>query len=196
MARLWRSSSLEYKTEQRKMKKRRNINFLPEDATYDEMNSPVGILTIVTSIKGLHAVLWDNDRESKQCEKITHNFSQSKNEKTITETKKQLNEYFQGKRKLFDLPLVINGTDFQIQAWKQLLKIPYATTMTYAKQAEKIGNKNKARAVGLANGLNPISIIIPCHRVIGSNGHLVGFGGGLEKKAFLLKLEQTNGTIL
>ena len=90
------------------------------------------------------------------------------------------------------MPLVINGTDFQIQAWKQLLKIPYATTITYSQQAEKVGNKNKARAVGLANGLNPIPIIIPCHRVIGSNGRLVGFGGGLEKKACLLKLEKMN----
>lgn len=190
MACLWRSSALEYKTEQLKMKKCRSISFLPEDATYYEMNSPVGILTIITSFKGLHAVLWDNDRESKQYEKIINNISQSKNEKTITQTKKQLNEYFQNKRKIFDLPLVINGTDFQVQAWEQLIKIPYATTITYAEQAEKIGNKNKARAVGLANGLNPISIIIPCHRVIGSNGHLVGFGGGLEKKAFLLNLEQ------
>ncbi|OGT37554.1 MAG: hypothetical protein A3F11_02750 [Gammaproteobacteria bacterium RIFCSPHIGHO2_12_FULL_37_14] len=174
------------------MKKYRSINFLPEEATYDEIDSPVGTLTIITSIKGLHAVLWDNDRESEQCEKMINNLFKSKNEKTITQTKKQLNEYFQGKRKIFDLPLVINGTDFQIQTWNQLLKIPYATTISYAKQAEKIGNKNKARAVGLANGLNPISIIIPCHRVIGSNGHLVGFGGGLEKKAYLLKLEQSH----
>ncbi len=172
------------------MKKCRNINFLPKDATYDEMNSPVGTLTIISSIKGLHAVLWDIDREFKQYEKIINNLSQSKSEKTIVQTKKQLDEYFQGKRKIFDLPLAINGTDFQIQAWNQLTKIPYATTITYAEQAEKIGNKNKARAVGLANGLNPISIIIPCHRVIGSNGHLVGFRGGLEKKMFLLKLEQ------
>lgn len=112
--------------------------------------------------------------------------------KLSQKTKKQLNEYFQGKRKIFDLPLVYNGTEFQIQTWKQLIKIPYAKTISYAEQAERIGNKNKARAVGLANGLNPISIIIPCHRVIGSNGHLVGFGGGLEKKSFLLKLEQKN----
>ena len=116
---------------------------------------------------------------------------QSKNEQTIIQTKKQLTEYFQNKRKTFDLPLVLNGTEFQIQAWNQLLKIPYATTMCYAEQAEKIGNRNKARAVGMANGLNPISIIIPCHRVIGSNGKLVGFGGGIEKKAYLLNLEKT-----
>lgn len=174
------------------MKKHRSINFLPEDATYDEVDSPVGTLTIITSAKGLHAVLWDNDRKSKQYEAVINNISQSKNEKIIIQTKKQLNEYFQGKRKVFDLPLAIKGTDFQMQVWDQLTKIPYAKTISYAEQAAKIGNKNKARAVGLANGLNPISIIIPCHRVIGSDGRLVGFGGGLEKKSFLLDLERMN----
>lgn len=174
------------------MNKLRGIKYLTQDATYYEMNSPVGILTIITNPKGLYAVLWDIDRKNLHCEKVINTLRQSKDEKTILQTKKQLTEYFQGKRKIFDLPLIINGTNFQIRAWEQLQKILYSTTITYAEQAEKMGNKNKARAVGLANGLNPISIIIPCHRVIGSNGHLVGFRGGLEKKAFLLKLEQTN----
>ncbi len=174
------------------MKKLRGVKFIPENATYDEMKSPVGNLTIVTTSKGLHAVLWESDRKNPECENIINNLRQDKDEQIIEQTKKQLIEYFQGKRKIFDLPLVINGTDFQIQVWQQLLKIPYATVMTYAEQAEKIGDKNKARAVGLANGLNPISIIIPCHRVIGSNGHLVGFAGGLDKKAYLLKLEKTH----
>jgi methylated-DNA-[protein]-cysteine S-methyltransferase len=138
------------------MKKLRGIEFLPKEATYDEMNSPVGKLTIITTLKGLHAVLWEGDRKNPNCEKIINSFHQSKNEPTIVRTKRQLSEYFEGKRKVFDLPLVINGTDFQIQVWKQLLKIPYATTLTYAEQAEKVGDKNKARAVGLANGLNPI----------------------------------------
>ena len=173
------------------MKVFRAIRSLPQAATYDEMDSPVGKLTIITSIKGLHAILWDNDRMLPLCEKILSGLIQSQNEQTIIQTKKQLTEYFQNKRKTFDLPLVLNGTSFQIQAWKQLLKIPYATTICYAEQAEKIGNRNKARAVGMANGLNPISIIIPCHRVIGSNGKLVGFGGGIEKKAYLLNLEKT-----
>lgn len=168
----------------------RGVKFLPEDATYDEMTSPVGTLTIITASKGLHAVLWDSDRQNTNCEKIINSLSQTKNEKTIVQTKQQLSEYFAGKRKTFDLPLIVNGTAFQLQVWQQLLKIAYSTTITYAEQAEKIGNKNKARAVGLANGLNPISIIIPCHRVIGSNGHLTGFGGGLDRKAYLLKLEK------
>lgn len=172
------------------MKKIKTIKFLPSDASYDEMDSPVGKLTIIASPKGLHAILWDNDREDLECKQMLNNFKKLKNEKTILQTKKQLNEYFQGKREKFDLPLRPNGTDFQIQSWKQLTKIPYATTISYKKQAERIGNKNKARAVGMANGFNPISIVIPCHRVIGSNGQLVGFGGGIDKKAYLLQLEK------
>ncbi len=171
------------------MKKIKNFKFLPENATYDEMNSPVGTLTIVSSPKGLHAVLWDNDRKNPRYEEVISNLRQSKNEPVIAKTKMQLTEYFQGKRKNFDLPLVIDGTDFQRQVWNELRNIPFAKTITYGEQAEKIGDKKKARAVGMANGLNPISIIIPCHRVIGKNGHLTGFGGGLEKKDFLLKLE-------
>lgn len=172
------------------MKTLRGIKHLPENAVYDEMTSPVGKLTIISTSKGLHAILWDNDRENPDCEKIVESLPQYRDEKIIVKTKNQLTEYFQGERKIFDLPLVINGTDFQIKAWQQLLKIPYAKTVTYGEQAEKMGNKNKARAVGLANGLNPISIIIPCHRVIGSNGKLVGFGGGLDKKAYLLAFEK------
>lgn len=153
--------------------------------SYDEMKSPVGVLTIVTSSKGLHAILWDNDQKN-----LT-DMKRDPKEKTILATKKQLTEYFAGQRKAFDLPLVIEGTEFQKSAWKQLCKIPYAKTISYGTQAERMGDKKKARAVGMANGCNPISIVIPCHRVIGSNGKLVGFGGGLDKKAYLLQLEQT-----
>ena len=170
----------------------RGLRFLPEDATYDEMDTPVGRLTIITASKGLHAILWDVDRKNLQCDKIINSLKRSPDEPVTVQTKQQLGEYFQGKRKSFDLPLAINGTEFQIQAWQQLLTIPYAKTVSYAEQAEKTGNKNKARAIGRANGLNPISIVVPCHRIIGSNGHLVGFGGGLDKKAYLLKLEKNN----
>ncbi|MDO8953316.1 MAG: methylated-DNA--[protein]-cysteine S-methyltransferase [Gammaproteobacteria bacterium] len=162
---------------------------LPKSSTFDEMDSPVGRLTIISSAEGLHAILWDSDRHSLRYEKTISDLIRSRDETTIVQTKEQLAEYFEGKRKIFDLPLIFNGTDFQIQAWKQLLRIPYAKTISYAEQAVEIGNKNKARAVGMANGLNPISIIVPCHRVIGSKGNLVGFGGGLDKKAFLLRLE-------
>ena len=174
------------------MKAVQSIGSLLLGATYDDMDSPVGKLTIVTSPKGLHAILWDNDRGSPQCEDILSRFFPSKDEQTIVQTRTQLTEYFQNKRKTFDLPLAPHGTAFQRQAWNELLNIPYATTISYAEQAGKIGNKNKARAVGMANGCNPISIIIPCHRVIGSNGKLVGFGGGLDRKAYLLNWEKTN----
>ena len=161
------------------------------NASYDEMDSPVGRLTIIASSKGLHALLWDNYCRDLKYATIVSGLKMLKNNQIIIKTKQQLNEYFQGTRKVFDLPLAPDGTDFQLQAWQQLLQIPYATTISYKTQAERIGDKNKARAVGMANGRNPISIIIPCHRVVGSNGKLVGFGGGLDKKDYLLKLEKS-----
>jgi methylated-DNA-[protein]-cysteine S-methyltransferase len=174
------------------MKKIRGIKFLPSDATYDKMTSPVGDLIIVTSPQGLHTILWDGDSKITAYEKFLSRLIKSPHEPIIINTRNQLSEYFQGKRKNFDLPLVIQGTDFQVKVWHELLKIPYAQTISYGEQAKRIGDKNKARAVGMANGQNPIPIIIPCHRVIGSNGHLTGFGGGLDKKAYLLKLETSS----
>lgn len=173
------------------MKAIRGIKFLPTTACYGEMPSPVGKLTIVTSKQGLYAVLWEVDSQNSSCENIIKSFVKAKHDPIIEKTKKQLTEYFQGQRKIFDLPLVLSGTKFQNQVWQQLLKIPYAKTISYGEQAKRLGDKNKARAVGLANGLNPVSIIVPCHRVIGSNGKLVGFAGGLEMKAKLLELERT-----
>ena len=172
------------------MKKTRGIQFLPKEACFDVMDSPVGNLTIITSPEGLHAILWDTDVNHLIDEKNSERLIENKKDEIILQTKAQLIEYFTGKRKIFDLPIVMKGTDFQIQVWQQLLKIPYSQTVSYAEQAARIGNKNKARAVGRTNGLNPISIVIPCHRVVGSNGSLVGFAGGLSKKDFLLKLEQ------
>ncbi|HEX2549640.1 MAG TPA: methylated-DNA--[protein]-cysteine S-methyltransferase [Gammaproteobacteria bacterium] len=177
------------------MKKVSVIKFLPSNATFDEINSPVGKLTMISSTKGLHAILWDNDRDNPQVEKVIHQFRQSKDDPILRQTKIQLSEYFQNKRTTFDLPLVMDGTDFQIKVWKELLKIPYANTISYSEQAYKIGDKNKARAVGTANGRNPIPIVIPCHRVIGQNGHLTGFAGGVEKKALLLQLEKNHQAV-
>lgn len=116
--------------------------------------------------------------------------SQVKETPLIKEAKRQLDEYLSGNRKEFDLPLKAAGTDFQQKVWKALLEIPYGETMCYGDIAEKIDNPKAARAVGLANNRNPISIIIPCHRVIGKNGKLVGYGGGLKIKELLLNLEQ------
>lgn len=107
----------------------------------------------------------------------------------IKETKKQLQEYCKGKRKEFTLPLELEGTSFQVKVWQELLKIPYGTTKSYQDIAQAINNPKASRAVGMANNRNRIMIIIPCHRVIGSNGKLVGYAGGLKMKEELLKIE-------
>lgn len=108
----------------------------------------------------------------------------------LKKTAVQLGEYFAGKRKSFDLPLLLEGTPFQLQVWKALQDIPYGQTRSYRQIAGAIGNEKACRAVGMANSKNPISIIVPCHRVIGAGGKLVGYGGGLERKAYLLNLEK------
>ena len=111
------------------------------------------------------------------------------NHTILRETARQLDDYFAGRRRVFDLPLAFNGTDFQKQVWQALLAIPFGETRTYGQLAAQLGNPSASRAVGAANGKNPISIIAPCHRVIGGNGKLTGFACGLEAKAFLLGLE-------
>lgn len=112
--------------------------------------------------------------------------------KYFDELNKQLTEYFEGKRKEFNLPLLLNGTDFQQKVWKELQKIPFGSTRSYQEQAVALDNPKAVRAVAKANGDNRISIIIPCHRVIGKNGQLVGYGGGMWRKRFLLNLEKSN----
>ena len=107
----------------------------------------------------------------------------------IKETIKQLSQYFEGKRNQFDLPLQMNGTDFQRKVWNALLRIPYGQVWSYKRLAEEVGNPKACRAVGLANNRNPISIVVPCHRVIGSNGSLTGYASGLDNKRYLLDLE-------
>ena len=172
------------------MKKIRAMNCLPADACYADMESPVGVLILIASAKGVHALLWATAYERQEFKSVLDRLPKSEKNPIILQTKKQLTEYFNGKRKQFDLPLSLSGTEFQLQAWQQLTKIPYGTTISYGEQATRVGDKKKARAVGMANGQNPISIIVPCHRVIGSNGQLTGFGGGLDKKITLLELEQ------
>lgn len=110
----------------------------------------------------------------------------------LREAKRQLDEYFSGKLKYFDLPLSVKGTDFQTSVWKVLQSIPYGQTWTYKEVAERVGSPKAARAVGMANNKNPISLIIPCHRVIGANAKLVGYGGGLHIKEYLLNMEREN----
>ncbi len=152
-----------------------------------EMPSPVGILKLVATENALVAVLWENEnpkrvRLAELIEQVDHPI--------LLETQKQLCEYFAGTRQQFDLPLDFEGTVFQKKVWQALLGIPFGETRSYRDIAEKVGNIKAVRAVGAANGKNPISIIAPCHRVVGVNGKLVGFAGGLNNKEILLGLEK------
>ncbi len=117
---------------------------------------------------------------------------EEKDTKLLLEAKKQLEEYFEGKRKVFDLPLEQKGTEFQKKVWNALKEIPYGETRTYKEVAKMLGNEKASRAVGMANNKNNIPIIVPCHRVIGSNGKLVGYALGLDMKKYLLDLEKKN----
>ncbi|MBJ9952481.1 MULTISPECIES: methylated-DNA--[protein]-cysteine S-methyltransferase [unclassified Acinetobacter] len=159
--------------------------------SFMEMNSPVGILKLVAHDQALVAVLWENENPKRvRLAQLIEN----KNHPILLETQKQLNEYFQGQRTQFDLALDFAGTDFQQKVWQALLTIPFGETRSYKQIAEQIGNVEAVRAVGAANGKNPISIIAPCHRVVGANGKLVGFAGGLENKDILLKIEKRSYT--
>ncbi|WP_315822289.1 methylated-DNA--[protein]-cysteine S-methyltransferase [Paraflavitalea speifideaquila] len=153
---------------------------------YKEMNSPVGRLRMVASEKGLAAILWENDNPNRI---RVREYREDNNHPILLETEQQLNEYFEGKRTSFSMELDPIGTDFQREVWKVLSSIPYGETRTYLSIARQLGNSKAVRAVGAANGRNPISIIVPCHRVIGSSGELTGFAGGLAAKAALLSLE-------
>lgn len=156
--------------------------------SFMEMSSPVGVLKLVAHEHALVAVLWENEnpKRVRLAELI-----EDQQHPILLRTQKQLNEYFAGQRQIFDLPLDFEGTEFQQKVWQALLSIPFGETRSYKDIAEQIGNVKAVRAVGAANGKNPISIIAPCHRVVGANGKLVGFAGGLENKDVLLKLESS-----
>ncbi|MBC9034028.1 methylated-DNA--[protein]-cysteine S-methyltransferase [Sphingomonas sp. JC676] len=154
--------------------------------SYKTMASPVGELKLVASEHGLSAILWENDdparvRLGPLVEDADHPI--------LIEAERQIGEYFAGARKAFTVPLDFHGTEFQKSVWAALLAIPYGETRSYAEIARAVGRPTAFRAVGAANGKNPISIIAPCHRVIGTNGALTGFAGGLEAKELLLGLE-------
>lgn len=153
---------------------------------YKLMSSPVGELKLVASDKGLAAILWENDDPKRvRLDSLT----QDESHPVLRQAERQLAEYFAGYRSVFDIELDMAGTDFQKRVWKALLAIPFGETRSYADIARQIGRPTAFRAVGAANGRNPVSIITPCHRAIGSNGSLTGFAGGLEAKRFLLALE-------
>ena len=151
------------------------------------IDSPVGQLKLVASERGLAAILWENDNPRRV---PLGEVIESDSDPILLETERQLREYFAGQRQTFELPMDFRGTEFQRRVWSALLTIPFGETRSYAQIAQQIGCPAAVRAVGAANGRNPLSIIAPCHRVLGSNGKLTGFAGGLETKAKLLSLER------
>ena len=153
---------------------------------YKTMKSPVGELKLVASDIGLAAILWENDNPRRV---RLAPVSEDKNHPVLLEAERQLKDYFSGKRRSFSVKLDFKGTEFQKKVWAALLTIPFGETRSYGQIAKQIKNPKAVRAVGAANGKNPISIIAPCHRVIGSTGKLTGFAGGLEAKERLLALE-------
>ncbi len=155
---------------------------------YKTMDSPVGRLTLVATDDGLAAILWENDRPGRVKLNIE---AEDAGHPVLIEAERQLEEYFSGRRTTFAVTLDVAGTPFQLAVWNALGTIPFGQTRTYREIARQVGSPDAVRAVGAANGRNPVSIVAPCHRVIGSDGALTGFAGGLEAKARLLALEQT-----
>ena len=154
---------------------------------YKKINSPLGNLYLVTDDTHLRAVIYE--KKLKHFEQLM-SLATPLDNSLINLIELQHVQYFAQERKIFDLPLFYEGTVFQVKCWDSLLQIPYGTTISYAEQAESIENSKAVRAIGHANSLNPISIIIPCHRVIGKSGKLVGYGGGLYSKEYLISLEK------
>lgn len=159
---------------------------------FKKIASPVGELKIVASDKGLVAILWEN--EDPRRVKLGASIKQD-DHFILLKTEEQLQAYFSGNLQQFTVPLIFYGTDFQKKVWSALLDIPYGKTKSYGQIAKIIGNPKAVRAVGNANRKNPISIIAPCHRVIGANGTLTGFAGGLKAKAVLLNIESVDISI-
>ncbi len=152
------------------------------------MESPVGELRLIAGDQGLRAILWGAE-DAERIASIDTDELVEGSTPILDQAVTQLEEYFEGTRREFDLPLDPHGTPFQQSAWMVLRTIPYGQTISYGQQALQLGDPNKARAVGAANGKNPLSIVVPCHRVIGSSGHLTGFAAGLDIKSWLLDHE-------
>ena len=152
---------------------------------YDQIDSPIGPLRLIADAKGLREMCFQVERHPTVMQPQWVHASQP-----LARAHRQLDEYFAGKRHTFDLPLNPHGTPFQLAVWMELRNIPYATTISYGEIARRVGKPTASRAVGAANGRNPLSIIVPCHRVIGASGKLTGYGGGLPIKEFLLALER------
>jgi methylated-DNA-[protein]-cysteine S-methyltransferase len=157
---------------------------------FTEMDSPIGILRLTGTELGLTGLYMNEHRHGPE---ETEQRGWIRDDALFEASIAQLNDYFAGRGRSFDIAIdreAMGGTPFQRIVWSELEKIPYGVTISYAELAQRIGNSKAVRAVGLANGRNPISIIVPCHRVIGANGTLTGYGGGLERKRWLLELER------
>ena len=151
--------------------------------------APFGVLTVVGSDLGIRYVLFSNDAHPKPLERL--HISDTDIHESVNDAITQLEEYFTGSRRNFELPLDLQGTEFQVAAWNALAEIPFGRTASYGQQAASIGRPKAVRAIGGANGRNPVAIVLPCHRIVGADGSLTGFGGGIEVKKWLLDHEQS-----
>jgi methylated-DNA-[protein]-cysteine S-methyltransferase len=151
---------------------------------FTHVDSPIGRLLLTTDGAALTGLYMEDHRHTHGSE-LTEDGAAG----ALPAARRQLDEYFDGRRRAFDLPLRLEGTDFQQRVWRELAQIPYGETWSYGQLAARIARPGASRAVGLANGRNPISIVVPCHRVIGADGSLTGYGGGLERKQWLLAHE-------
>lgn len=162
-----------------------DMEFMMKNFFFSQLSTPIGALGIFANNNGIYRIEFLDKINEEQLTAL-----ESINENNLTVlAKKQLTQYFNGARKAFNLPLVPHGTPFRLKAWEVLQKIPYGETRYYSQQAYLMKNEKAVRAVGAANGANPIAIVIPCHRVIGKNGSLTGYAGGLHRKSWLLNLE-------
>ncbi|CAB5054244.1 MAG: methylated-DNA--[protein]-cysteine S-methyltransferase [Actinobacteria bacterium] len=151
--------------------------------------APFGVVTVVGSDLGIRFVMFDNDAHPKPLEKLR--ISDTEIHDSVNSAITQLKEYFEGSRRDFELSLDLQGTEFQVAAWNALAEIPYGRTASYGQQAASIGRPKAVRAIGGANGRNPVAIVLPCHRIVGADGSLTGFGGGIAVKKWLLDHEHT-----
>ncbi|HEV7611093.1 MAG TPA: methylated-DNA--[protein]-cysteine S-methyltransferase [Steroidobacteraceae bacterium] len=152
---------------------------------FTQFDSPIGRLLLTSDGTALTGLYMEPSRKAQSTDGWTEDAAAA----PLAAAIRQLSEYFAGSRRVFDLPLRMQGTLFQQRVWRQLAEIPYGTTWSYGELAKRIDNPSASRAVGLANGRNPISILVPCHRVIGADGSLTGYGGGLDRKRWLLAHE-------
>lgn len=156
---------------------------------FDEFKTPIGMLRIAVDAKGLRYVLFESNKHEP-----SHSMEWKKDRKVTNEARQQLLQYFSGERKEFELEISLAGTEFQRRTWQMLASIPYGQTWSYAELAKRVESPKAVRAVGGANSRNPLPIVLPCHRVIGSDGSLTGFGGGLPVKKWLLEHENRQAT--